>query len=169
MSSLSSPVAECCGGTWPPITVRGVVRDDGRYEHSCGATLILWNGQWRMYDATECTAEDCRKPVAAHGLCRSHYDRMRGKGRKRGEDAILRARARNRASARLVELHKEEFKQLYEQAKLDVQAETEELAKAAGVDVEQVRLRPGPIGNGQTRVRRLKVPTDGFEPPTSRS
>lgn len=107
-----------------------------------------------------CGVEDCGLVVAAHGMCRRHYDRERGKGRVRA-DRVLMNRARNRASAALIRAHREEFEELLVEAQAEVVAENDRLlaaARKAGIEVKGLspRLKPGPLGTEQSVEARMR-------------
>jgi rubrerythrin len=108
-----------------------------------------------------CRDDACSRPVKCRGLCQMHYDRERAAHRTR-EDKVLPTRARHRALAALVEAHRDEFRELYDQALEDVAVEAEELralAEAQGVELADqrrvFRLKRGPAGDDQDVLDRI--------------
>jgi hypothetical protein len=111
-----------------------------------------------------CERADCDEPQKAHGLCQRHYDRERSsaRGPRRREDRVLTTRARNRAVARLIMKHPEEFDRLYHECLTSVQAEDAELrrvAKQTGAeptnDGQVLRLKRGPAAEDEEIVDRI--------------
>jgi hypothetical protein len=103
----------------------------------------------------KCEVGGCDREVKAHAQCQMHYDRERGRHRKR-EDRVLPTRARNRAVAALIKEHPEEFAKYLASALAEVQAEHQRivaLAKEQGVEVADARrvfrLKRGPVADDE--------------------
>lgn len=114
-----------------------------------------------------CERGGCENVQKARGLCKKHYDRERGappRAHRHREDRVLALRARNRAVARLVKLHVEEFRALYEETIVEVLAEDVELrrvAEAMGAeptdDRQVVRLKRGPAREDEEIADRIEL------------
>lgn len=105
----------------------------------------------------KCERTDCPNDAVAKKLCRSHYERNRGRHRHR-DDRILANRARSRALTILMDRHKGEYEVIYvavyqqvldEDAKVNADvAPTPKPATRARptppVPKPPVKLRPGP-------------------------
>lgn len=111
-----------------------------------------------------CDRAGCDEPQKAHGLCQRHYDRERSsaRGPRRREDRVLTTRARNRAVARMIAKHPEEFDRLYHECLAKVQAEDAELRKVAAQtgaepthDGQILRLKRGPAAEDEEIVDRI--------------
>lgn len=90
-----------------------------------------------------CTAVGCDVAAVAKGLCRRHYGRERDRLRHRHrDDALLRTRARNRAVARLIDAHPDEFAELFAEEKVNAEREAEQLAAAAPQEPVSVQTLP---------------------------
>lgn len=76
-----------------------------------------------------CEVTGCTSGVHAKNLCNRHYERQRERTQHR-EDQLLYQRARNRAIARLVKGHYDEFVVLWEEEKVVVAEEAQRLAAA---------------------------------------
>lgn len=92
-----------------------------------------------------CSVDGCAERVACKGMCRLHYDRERGRNRHRHrDDALLRVRARNRAVARLIDAHPDEFADLFAEEKARAEVEADELEAAADRDKSPSPVMPRP-------------------------
>lgn len=126
-----------------------------------------------------CTACGQDKPAAefyvrnrdgrTRKICPRCRDCDNTRARARTEARVFRVRARHRAIADLIDLHRVEFEALLEQHTVTVQAEAATLTAAAAADQAHghdahhaapdplPRLRPGPRRPGQTVTERLDV------------
>lgn len=113
-----------------------------------------------------CERAGCDEVQKAHGLCQRHYDRERSgaRGPRRREDRVLTTRARNRAVARLIAKHPEEFDKLYHECLTKVQAEDAELRRVAAEtgavptnDGQVLRLKRGPAAEDEEIVDRIDL------------
>jgi len=101
-----------------------------------------------------CEADGCSDRATARGLCVRHYQRLYMAHRDRS-DQLVANRARNRARARLVELHREEYEALVEQEMPRAKAEQDALEAKAGAD-ERVRLLPGKKAKSEQLEQRIR-------------
>lgn len=109
-----------------------------------------------------CSRGGCLNDAVAKELCRSHYERERGRHRHRN-DRILHNRARSQALTILRRRHPEEFTALEAECYLRICEENDrvfdELAPVAQPAEEPIRLKPGPKPVDEEPLDRVSLAT----------
>jgi hypothetical protein len=86
-----------------------------------------------------CRTPSCQEPALAKGLCSRHYEQQRHRHR---DDQLLRTRARNRATKRVLDFCSELYAEFFEQELAIAKREQQDL-ELRGVPAN-ARLKPGP-------------------------